>query len=114
MKVSTGKMDASGGLPINTNQPTVPVGITSAKDPKGRRRMYVQNFYEHPVTGKRQLIGVSELDVSRDVVDLSFITETDTETNPIGFYLDMEKWDANGIKIRINYTDPLMVGKGND
>jgi hypothetical protein len=114
MKVSTGKMDASGGLPIDSNQPTVPVGITSAKDPKGRRRMYVQNFYEHPVTGKRQLLGVSELDVSRDVVDLSFITETDTETNPIGFYLDMEKWDANGIKIAINYTDPLMVGKGND
>lgn len=115
MKVKTGKVDSSGGLPIKSNQPTVPLGITSSTDPKtGRRRMFVQNFYDHPVTGKRQLIGVSELDVSRDVVDLSFITETDQETNPIGYYLDMENWDENGIDIKINYTDPLMVGKGND
>jgi hypothetical protein len=26
----------------------------------------------------------------------------------------MEKWDENGIGIKVNYTDPLMVGKGND
>lgn len=78
MKVETGTMDASGGLPINSNQPTEPLGITSSTDPKtGRRRMYIQNFYDHPTTGKRQLLGVSEIDVSRDVVDLTFITETD-------------------------------------
>jgi hypothetical protein len=47
-------------------------------------------------------------------MDLTFITETDQETNPIGYYLDLEKWDENGIQIKINYTDPLMVGKGND
>jgi len=28
--------------------------------------------------------------------------------------LDLEKWDENGIGIKVNYTDPLMVGKGND
>lgn len=115
MSVKTGDMDASGGLPIKSNQPTIPLGITSTTDPKtGRRRMYVQNFVDHPVSGKRQLIGVSELDVSRDVVDLTFITETDQETNPIGYYLSMTKWDENGIGIQINYTDPLMVGKGKD
>jgi len=115
MKVKTGDMDASGGLPINSNQKTVPLGITGSTDPKtGRRRMFVTNFFDHPVTGKRQLLGVSELDVQRDVVDLTFITETDQETNPIGYYLDMEKWDENGIGIKVNYTDPLMVGKGND
>ena len=115
MKVKTGKMDASGGLPIKPNQPTVPLGITGSKDPKtGRRRLFVQNFIDHPVTGRRQLLGVSELDVQRDVVDLTFITETDQETNPIGYYLDLESWDENGLGIKINYTDPLMVGKGND
>lgn len=115
MKVKTGKMDASGGLPIKPNQPTVDLGIASSVDPKtGRRRLFIQNFYEHPVTGRRQLLGVSELDVQRDVMDLTFITETDQETNPIGYYLDLESWDSNGVKIAINYTDPLMVGKGND
>jgi hypothetical protein len=28
--------------------------------------------------------------------------------------LDLKNWDENGIDIKINYTDPLMVGKGND
>lgn len=42
MKVKTGTMDASGGLPIKPNQPTVPLGITSSKDPKtGRRRLFI-------------------------------------------------------------------------
>jgi hypothetical protein len=59
-------------------------------------------------------LGLSELDVTRDVVDLSFVTTTDQESNPIGFYLDMEEWNENGLGIKINYTDPLMVGKGND
>jgi len=26
----------------------------------------------------------------------------------------MEDWNENGLGIKINYTDPLMVGKGND
>jgi len=115
MAVSTGTMDSEGHLNINVNQPTVPLGFTSTTDPKsGRRRMYIQNFYDHPVTGKRQLIGVSELDVSRDVVDLTFITETDQDTNPIGYYLDLERWDDKGLGIKINYIEPLNVGKGND
>lgn len=59
-------------------------------------------------------MGVAELDVQRDVVDLTFITETDQETNPIGFSLEMEDWNENGIGIKVNYDDPLMVGKGND
>lgn len=42
MKVKTGTMDASGGLPIKPNQPTVPLGITSSTDPTtGRRRLFI-------------------------------------------------------------------------
>ena len=26
----------------------------------------------------------------------------------------MESWDENGLGIKINYTDPLQIGKGND
>lgn len=45
MKVKTGKMSGSGGLPIKPNQPTVPLGITSSTDPTtGRRRLFIQNF----------------------------------------------------------------------
>jgi len=42
MKVKTGDVTSSGGLGINPNQPTEPLGITSSTDPKtGRRRMYI-------------------------------------------------------------------------
>ena len=68
----------------------------------------------HPITGKRQLLGLAELDVTRDVVSLDFVTNTDTEANPIGYYLDMKEWTADGLGIQINYTDPLMIGKGDD
>jgi len=36
------------------------------------------------------------------------------ETHPIGYYLDLERWDQKGLGIKINYVDPLNVGKGND
>jgi hypothetical protein len=114
MAVKTGKVTREGGLGINTNQPVLVPDFLSKKNKSGARRLYIQNFEINPSTGKRQLLGLSELDVSRDVVDLSFVTETDQESNPIGYFLDMEKWDESGLGIRINYTDPLQVGKGND
>jgi hypothetical protein len=48
------------------------------------------------------------------VASAAVVGETDQESNPIGYFLDMEKWDESGLGIRINYTDPLQVGKGND
>jgi len=114
MLVKPAPMDASGKAGVKSNQKMMPLGISQSTDPTGRRRLFIQNFYEHPVTGKRQLLGVSELDVQRDVMDLQFITETDQETNPIEYYLEMDSWNDDGVAIKINYKDPLMVGKGND
>lgn len=41
------------------------------------RRLAIQNFAEDPLTGRRRLVGLSELDVSRDVMDFKFITDSD-------------------------------------
>jgi hypothetical protein len=41
------------------------------------RRLFVQNFDDDTVTGKRRLVGLSELDVSRDVMDFKYITDLD-------------------------------------
>jgi len=40
----------------------------------GTQQIFIQNYEEHPITGRRQLIGLSELDVSRDIVDFVFVT----------------------------------------
>ena len=37
----------------------------------------IQNFVEDSVTGRRSVVGLSELDVSRDVLDFKFITDSD-------------------------------------
>lgn len=74
----------------------------------------VQNFAEDSVTGRRRLVGLSELDVSRDVMDFKFITTSDQESEPIEYFLEMNKWDENGLAVQIKYKNPLLVGKGND
>jgi hypothetical protein len=48
--------------------------VTRAK--KGRM-LVVQNFVDDPSSGRRRLVGLSELDVSRDVMDVKFITDSD-------------------------------------
>lgn len=113
-EVETGKLSREGALPIKMSAPCEVPDIFSTTDASGNRRLYIQNFVEHPVTGKRQLVGVAELDVTRDVVSLDFVTNTDTEANPIGYYLSMQEWTPTGLGIQINYTDPLMIGKGDD
>lgn len=79
-----------------------------------RRLLTVQNFAEDSVTGRRRLVGLSELDVSRDVMDFKFITTSDQESEPIEYFLEMNKWDENGLAVQIKYKNPLLVGKGND
>jgi len=74
----------------------------------------MQNFVEDPMSGRRRLVGLSELDVSRDVMDFKYITNSDQEAEPIEFFLEMKQWDESGIGIQVHYSNPLMVGKGND
>lgn len=37
----------------------------------------IQNFANDPISGRRRLVGLSELDVSRDVIDFNFLTNSD-------------------------------------
>lgn len=81
---------------------------------KRGRKLMIQNFVDDPMSGRRRLVGLSELDVSRDVMDFKYITTSDQEAEPIEFFLEMKQWDENGIGIQVHYSNPLMVGKGND
>ena len=47
-------------------------------------------------------------------MDVTFVTVSDQESKPIKYYLDMTKWDPTNLGMKINFDDPLMVGKGND
>ena len=50
---------------------------TISQELDGRRRLYIMNYHVNSQTGKRRLIGLSELDVTRDVMDFTFVTNSD-------------------------------------
>ena len=60
------------------------------------------------------MIGLSELDVGRDVVKLKYFTNTDPEKRPINYYLDMGDWTESNLGLAIVFEDPLNSGKGSD
>ena len=65
---------------------------------KGRMLM-IQNYAEDPLSGRRRLVGLSELDVGRDVMDFKFMTDSDQESEPIEYFLEMKDWNEKGIAI---------------
>jgi hypothetical protein len=76
--METDKISREGDVGIKFNQDMqVPDVIDTKKDEDGRRRLYVQNYEVCPITKRRRLVGLSELDVSRDIMDVSFVTVSD-------------------------------------
>jgi len=115
LKMKTGKIDREGSVGIDFNQPTqVPDFVRGQADENGRRRLYLLNYGFSTVAGKRKLIGLAELDVSRDLVDFSLVTTSDQESKPIGYYLEMSNWDATNLGVQATFDEPLQVGKGGD
>jgi hypothetical protein len=106
-------MSREGDVKFDFSRPLeVPSFVKGEPDEKGRRRLFVQNFEHCQTTGKRRLIGLSELDVGRDVVKLKYITKTDPEKRPINYYLDMGDWTDKNLGLAIVFEDPLNAGKG--
>lgn len=60
----------------------------------------------------RGLIGLKDLDVSRDIVEIQFISRNDDEGADKEFFLEMTEWNPENIAIHVNFTDPLSVSQG--
>ena len=60
----------------------------------------------------RQLIGLDDLDVTRDVLDIMFLLKSDIEPEDIKYYLMIHEWTPNHIKVFINFTNPLIISQG--
>lgn len=115
IELETKKISREGDVGLEFNHKMrVPEIITQKPTKDSKQRLLVQSFSTCPVTQKRRLVGLSELDVSRDIMDVTFVTQSDQETTPIKYYLDMTKWDEKGLGIKVNFDDPLQVGKGSD
>ena len=113
--METKKISREGDVDIQFNQKMqVPDIIKQDKDKDGRRKLFIQSFITCPTTNRRRLVGLSELDVTRDILDVTFVTQSDQETTPIKYFLEMTNWDPKKLGMKINFEDPLNAGKGND
>ena len=57
-------------------------------------------------------VPLSEINLQRDVVEFLFIQKSGDDAGKIEYSLDLEKWDENGMDVKINFTNPLLVSKG--
>ena len=76
--METKEISREGDVDIEFNDPIiVPDTISLVDKVDGRRRLYIQNFGTCPSTGNRRLLGLSELDVSRDIMSVNLVTVSD-------------------------------------
>ena len=55
-----------------------------------------------------EMVSYSDIDVSRDVLDIMFIKNSDKEGLP-EFYLTLEEWKSEQMKIKLNFKSPLDI-----
>lgn len=60
----------------------------------------------------RELIRLSEVDVGRDIFDVSFYQLSDSSIYPIEFSMDIKNWTESDMKVNLNFTDSLTVSRG--
>ena len=96
VKVKFEKMSRDGIIDMKFNQPLrVPRFLDQQNDERGRT-----------------LISLKDLDVSRDIVQVQFVSRNDEEGVSKEFFLELTEWTPNNLAIKVNFTDPLSVSQG--
>jgi len=90
-------MDREGRVEMEFNQDLVVPEFAS-----GRRLLSADG---------RKLLSLGDIDVARDIIDIRF--KSLSENSNFALYtLELVRWDARGIEIYVNFTDPLAVSTG--
>jgi hypothetical protein len=58
------------------------------------------------------LISLESINVARDIIDFIFVSNEDSDSKPIKYYLSIEEWMKDHMTIFMNITDPLRVSQG--
>ena len=70
------------------------------------------NKYGRDLQDEIKKISLSEIDVVRDVLDFKFVAQGDEDLSNLVFYLSITEWTDQSIELYINFTNPLIVSKG--
>jgi len=49
---------------------------------------------------------VSEIDVSRDIMQVRFILKSQVDVDKIQYYLGLSEWTEDGLKLFFNFSEP--------
>lgn len=60
----------------------------------------------------RQLVPLSMIDVSRDIMEIQLLINSIVEVEDVSFTLEVKNWTTRNLGIFMNFTDPLMISKG--
>ena len=55
---------------------------------------------------------LDEINVTRDVADVSLVINSDVDPKDIKYFLSITHWTDEGIGIYMNVTTPLLISKG--
>jgi hypothetical protein len=61
---------------------------------------------------RRLLSSLESINVS-SFMSIFFVMKSDVDPSDIEYYLILEKWESNDLWVRINFTEPLLVSRGN-
>lgn len=86
------KISRNGDIDIKFNQP-----------------LFVPEFESNDESRGRQLIKLSEIDVGRDLFEVSFFQLSDSSVYPIQFSMDILEWTELKMRVNLNFTDSLTV-----
>jgi hypothetical protein len=95
------EISRDGILDLGFNQPLMPPPFSKS---------YTGSIKEATA---RRLVSLRELNVTRDVLEFKYRLRNDViEARKIKYDLYIEEWEEMGMKIKIDFEDPLLVSYG--
>jgi hypothetical protein len=116
VEVKLDQITRKGRLSLQFNQEMIVPALIILDDSKGVKRLLAQNFVQCSKTGKRRLVGLSEIDPARDLLDFQLLTKADSELeqDKVEYTLNLEAWNSTGLGVYVNFTEPMAIGRAEE
>jgi hypothetical protein len=116
IKLKIPKMTRDGNFDIQFSQKlAVPDFIKQKGDNDTYEARRLQDYEEADdaregvVRVKLPKIPLEELDVSRDLFNVRFILNCEIKVKDIIYFLQIKKWDGDGLELSFNFSNPLLI-----
>ena len=106
LELEINEISEDGKLFIKANTPMVVPGFLEVS----RRRALEGSSDSSQGSGGG--VPLERLDVARDIMTVEFLVRSDKNPSDLKYYLGIEEWSEEGIRLYLNFTNPLEVSQG--